>query len=250
MRAQNVRLVPVNEVDALDPDVWEYHNLEALFLVLPNNPTGWNLSARQLQALACDAASRQLLLVIDFSFRYFDLNAPDAYQILADAGCNFIAIEDTGKYLSFADMKIGIIASDDSIAGEIAGIVEDILLNVSPFAVELVAQLMTRDDRAGTHNLMRLNRTQLSIATERLNVDVHSPLETMSVAWISAKRGYQMDELVGQWRERGVVVLPGGPFFWDDYSRGANYARIALARPSMIFDEALTVMIGNGEGFK
>src|SRR6185437_15470933 len=86
MRAQNVRLVPVNEVDALDPDVWEYHNLEALFLVLPNNPTGWNLSARQLQALACDAASRQLLLVIDFSFRYFDLNAPDAYQILADAG--------------------------------------------------------------------------------------------------------------------------------------------------------------------
>ena len=68
--AQRIKPIPLEESSILDPRVWDERRLSALFLVIPNNPTGWSVNKDQFLELARNAASRDLLLIIDFSFRY------------------------------------------------------------------------------------------------------------------------------------------------------------------------------------
>jgi aspartate/methionine/tyrosine aminotransferase len=244
LHAQGVRPIALTEANVLDPALWDHHELGALFLVMPNNPTGWTISESQLRTLVADATSRRLLLVFDFSFRYFDPQAADAYRIFSDAQCSFIAIEDTGKYLPCADLKVGMIVSDKVTRNLVSAAVEDLLLNVSPFTLELLSQMIMRDDRQAILSIIRINRARLTQAMERLEIDVHTLLETMSVAWVSARARGQMASLMRGWAEVGISALPGNPFFWEDHSRGADFARIALARSQTAFDGAMKATTG------
>lgn len=219
----------------------------ALFLVLPNNPTGFQLSNGDLLAIGRAAAAKDLLLVLDLSFRYFGDERRDTYRTLQSAGCRFIGIEDTGKYIPSLDVKIGMTVADTKTNPLLVDIAEDILLNVSPFHLEFLSQMIEADDRPANLQLIQQNRAKLSAALPRLGLVSEGVNPTLSVDWLRAIDGaaYTL-RLQAVLQRAGVVLLPGGPFFWDDPRRGGAYLRVALARPPDAFaisvDHALEVV--------
>lgn len=245
LTAQGVTTTPVLEDDLKFGDIDEVlSGCDCIFLVLPNNPTGFTLDNERLLRLVSTCAKREKMLIIDASFRYFDVNAPDIYNVLHQSSIKFIVIEDTGKFLSAADQKLGIILADNSTRERLKRICEDILLNVSPFTVALLTELLNADDRDATLNLIRTNRRSLKHACDQLGWIDTTQLESLSVALVQPALQPEVLEGVRQrWEANGLVVLPGAPFFWHEPSRGGRLLRFALMRDADYFQQAINRML-------
>jgi aspartate/methionine/tyrosine aminotransferase len=245
LRAQRVAVVAFDEDAVLSPANWDAAGITALFLVLPNNPTGWRLDADEWRALIADVTARDILLVVDFSFRYFDADLVDVYALLQTSGCQFIAIEDTGKHASALDIKVGIAVADTSTNIHVTRVVEDILLNVSPLALGFLRELIENDSREQTLELIKRNRRHLCTLAPQLGLMCTTRLPSMSVEWLWTESSKDLKSLVNQGRDAGVVVLPGEPFFWNDHKRGRNFIRIALMRDHGYFRRSLEALMTN-----
>jgi aspartate/methionine/tyrosine aminotransferase len=249
--AQGIKVCPIEEHALVSiaegrslPDVG------AIFLVLPNNPTGFQLSPGELFALAEAIAARNLLLIIDLSFRYFDRAKRDIYRILQRAGCRFVCIEDTGKSIPALDIKIGITVADTTTNPTLIDIAEDLLLNVSPFHLEFLRRLIEADDRSANLRTIQRNRATLAASLPALRLETAGINPTLSVDWLRAiDGGDYAARLQLALQEAGVVVLPGSPFYWDDPRRGNAYLRVALAREPNAFSNSIARAVEVAEGF-
>jgi len=76
-----------------------------------------------------------------------------------------------------------------------------------------------------------LKQTPLIVVNEKSRV---------SVEWVRLPEGWQSSHLSWWMEERGIHLLPGSPFFWNDYERGEKYIRFALARPLSLFQKAIS----------
>ena len=131
-------VIPVSEGVLSDPELaWKVvpPGASALWLVMPNNPTGLIVSAGALRILAAVCRSRNCVLVCDFCFRFFsdEFLSWDQYETLIESGVSFVAIEDTGKTWSTLDMKVGMFVASPELHRPLHARNEDLLLNVSPF---------------------------------------------------------------------------------------------------------------------
>ncbi|RMR29559.1 hypothetical protein ALP36_04166 [Pseudomonas syringae pv. coriandricola] len=88
---------------------------EAVFIVSPNNPTGYTLSLQEFKTLVAYCKRTEKLLVVDNSFRFFNRQGYDDYQVLLESGVNFIAFEDTGKTWPTQDLKASLIIYSDTV---------------------------------------------------------------------------------------------------------------------------------------
>jgi hypothetical protein len=130
------------------------------------------------------------LLILDFCFSAFILASGkkryDVYEILENAGTTYISMEDTGKTWPIQDAKCSSILCSKDINDEIYPIVTSVLLNVSPFILNIVTRYIQdsiADDFKSVSSLLDKNR---NYAREELHGDkltfVESIIET-SVAW-------------------------------------------------------------------
>src|SRR4029077_18285200 len=120
---------------------------DALFLVDPNNPTGFTLTGTaQNEELTKKgflevfryAKDYKKLLIFDFCFASFllpgtELGIFEIYKELEDSGVSYITIEDTGKTWPLQDAKVAIVKTSKDLHDEIYNIHTSYLLNVSPF---------------------------------------------------------------------------------------------------------------------
>ena len=65
---------------------------DVVFLVSPNNPTGFTLDEETLTAIAQKCARDRTTLAIDASFRAYDTSGANHYAILREAGCSWICL--------------------------------------------------------------------------------------------------------------------------------------------------------------
>lgn len=210
-----------------------YQDLDSLLLVVPNNPTGTDAPIDVLKRIALSCKAAGVLLILDFSFRFFSrhLSTVDFYGFLAEEGVAHIGIEDTGKTWPTLDLKVGTLIADPSCHAGLQAITDDMLLNVSPFVFALVAEYIRRDGARESLRVEGRNRAVLRESLAGGPLQLIDPPGPMSVAWLRMPEGWVDTEAADWLAEQGVSVLPGGPFFWDDREEGQSYLRVAMMRP-------------------
>jgi enduracididine biosynthesis enzyme MppP len=245
LRGLRIDLTPLGEPALLSGDVSDVlpPGVGCVFITTPNNPTGTVLPEERLALIARACEHRDVVLVLDTSFRGFDPRAQyDHYAVLERAGCRYVVIEDTGKIWPTLDLKLGCLVLSDRIDLPIARVYSDILLNVSPFVLAMVEKFAEDAAggglpalQAGIAENRRLLRSTLAYVP---NVSFPDPDSRVSVERVLIGDGR---DAVAAWetlRQRGVHVLPCRPFHWANGSEGDAFIRVALARPPAVVEAA------------
>ncbi|KAA2258719.1 aminotransferase class I/II-fold pyridoxal phosphate-dependent enzyme [Solihabitans fulvus] len=259
LRNMQVELNAVDESHLADP-ASIYDNLvrevktDALFLVDPNNPTGFSLlkdGRRGFEEVVRFCVDHNKVLVIDQCFAAFALadravGRFDIYQLLESSGVTYMAMEDTGKTWPVQDAKCAMITASDDIQGEVYNLHTSVLLNVSPFVLNFLAHYIEdsiEDGFASVRDVITENR---KLCRESLDGDVleyQEPSVNVSVAWFRIKpAGLTATKLQEELLQNEVYVLPGTYFYWNDKSRGESFIRLALARDPQEFAGAMNAM--------
>ena len=234
-------------------EVLASRRVNALFVVLPNNPTGVEVSEDHFGYLCSLCEERGIALVIDASFRFFSaMGTWDMYKYLADAAkLRWFVIEDTGKAFGLSELKVGMVSCDRPSMPWLEEVTDDLLLNVSPFVLRcLTFALETRLN--GLDHLDELNevigtnrkylRRKLSVIT---GVSYPRDESRLSVEWVRLPADVDASFMSLKLREAGIHVLPGAPFYWDDPLRGSGFVRLALARDPRYFETCIDLMVLN-----
>lgn len=253
LRRRQLNLIPIPEGEVFDSGLagFDWELVDALFVVTPNNPTGRELSKDQLDQLAALCENNDVCLLLDVSFRLFsDMCTWDMYSILYEhESLEWISIEDTGKVWGLSELKIGFSMCSPNVRKKLEAVHNELRLNVSPFTLKLLETLITKDLHNAPGHFSELstviaqNRRRLaSIVNDLPFVQVASTAPKSSVEWLLITRpDCNSDDLCEILLKAGVVILPGGPFFWDNPVNGRHYMRAALMRDSRYFSSAIAL---------
>lgn len=209
---------------------------DALWLTLPNNPTGLVFDEHRYRRVARHMSQIGKTLVVDHCFRSHSktLAAFDQFQLLEESGCQYFVLEDTGKTISTLDVKVGMVMADSAGIEAIRSLNEDILLNVSPFTLALLSEIMRDWKKEAYIDTLRgtieQNRRQVRDALELLGLSSDMKSEEVPVEWARADSVEHMQELVQSMADVGVSVLPGSNFFAGTAQLSCRHLRVALAR--------------------
>jgi aspartate/methionine/tyrosine aminotransferase len=243
LKRVGVRVSQVDERCLTEPEeVLSSLDVDALFLVVPNNPTGAQISKDAFIRLAQTCAERRLVLILDLSFRFFgELHQWDQYELLHGLGTDFITIEDTGKTWPTLDLKTGFVVASPGIHRCLTDITDDVLLNVSPFCLRILKEYILQE-RSVVENSARSvateNREILRSYLSRTSLDTVDRHSTISVEWIGLPAGWHSVRVCEWLYQRSITILPGTQFFWAQEELGLPYVRVALMRPPSSFEAA------------
>ncbi|MGI9098504.1 MAG: aminotransferase class I/II-fold pyridoxal phosphate-dependent enzyme [Solirubrobacteraceae bacterium] len=252
-----VPIAPIDEGCFEDPATiyasLEHHvRTDALFLVDPNNPTGFSLLQHGrdgFEEIVRFCSDYNKVLLFDFCFAAFALADPaverfDVYSLLEESGITYIAIEDTGKTWPVQDAKCAILMTSNDIWDDVYNIHTSVLLNVSPFVLQMLRAYIEdsiEDDLASVRNICVGNRQAATSVLAGSILEYQTPTVDVSVAWFKINHArLWATRLHADLVDVGVCVLPGTGFFWSTPSRGQDYVRIALARDPQMFASAVT----------
>ncbi|GAA1990087.1 pyridoxal phosphate-dependent aminotransferase [Kitasatospora viridis] len=253
-----VATYPLDEVALHDPDriyaeLKRRVKTDALFLVDPNNPTGFTLlqyGRRGFEEVVRYCKDHDKLLLIDFCFASFTLDDPelarfDIYELLESSGVSYLAIEDTGKTWPVQDAKAAMITASDDIAETVYNIHTSVLLNVSPFVLNMLAEYVDDAREEGmrsVRDVLERNRETARKALDGSILEYQEPVAKVSVAWFRVDHPeLSATELQKLLYAQGVYVLPGRYFYWNEPGKGDSYVRIALARDPQMFADAMAL---------
>lgn len=251
-------LVPLPERYLSEPDTI-YENLrhvkaDALYLVDPNNPTGFSLlkdGQRGFEEVIRFCKDHDKLLLLDLCFASFALCDPrhdrfDIYELLERSGVTYMAIEDTGKTWPVQDAKCAMITASENIREDIYNIHTAVLLNVSPFVLNFLTHYVEDSIRDGFASIRRVISENREVARELLAgtmLEYVDPVVETSVAWFRITAPEMgATELQKRLLDEDVYVLPGTYFYWNQPEVGERYIRVALARRPEMFAAAMGVM--------
>lgn len=259
LRNMQVPLAPLAE-SALHDKVRIYERLveqvhaDAIYLVDPNNPTGFTLLAEQLDGfreVVRYCVDHNKVLVMDFCFASFALCAPtigrvDIYQLLEESGVTYMVMEDTGKTWPIQDAKCAMITASRDIQEEVYNLHTSVLLNVSPFVLNMVTQYVEdsiADGLASVRDIIEANGEAARKTLSGSVLEFQRPVVGTSVAWFRIKPEHlTATDLQAVLFEEEVYVLPGTFFYWNTPEQGERFVRLALAREPEIFAGAVTRM--------
>lgn len=256
LKHNQVPLLPLKEELFHNADAI-YRNLQAtltgdvIALVDPNNPTGFSLlkhGRRGFLELIRYCQDHNKILMVDFCFAAFalmdaDFGRFDVYQLLEDSGVSYIAIEDTGKTWPIQDAKCALMTVSRDLHDPVYNIHTSILLNVSPFILNLLSAYLddsAADGFASVRDVLEENRDFARHTLAGGVLEYIEPAVKVSVAWFRIKdprlSASRLQEIAFR---RNVYVLPGTYFFWSRKELGERYIRIALAREPWLFRDSI-----------
>ncbi|MFI1801642.1 pyridoxal phosphate-dependent aminotransferase [Streptomyces sp. NPDC020379] len=242
-----VHPVPVPE-DALHDADRIYERLaasvttDALFLVDPNNPTGFSLLShgrKGFEEVIRFCVDHDKLFIVDLCFAAFALADPrfgrfDLYELLDTSGVRYIALEDTGKTWPLQDAKCALLTCSRDLYEDVYNIHTSVLLDVSPFILNFLARYVEdsiEDGMASVRDVITRNRETAQKALAGSLLEHIEPAVNVSVAWFRIQDAdIKATDLQRHLARHEVYVLPGTYFFWNEPERGESYVRLALAR--------------------
>jgi aspartate/methionine/tyrosine aminotransferase len=242
------------EVDQIYDNLRRQVRTDALFLVDPNNPTGFSLlqhGRRGFEEVIRFCRDHDKVLLIDFCFASFTLfdsqiTRFDVYELLETSGVRYLAIEDTGKTWPVQDAKCALLTSSEGIWEDIYNLHTSVLLNVSPFVLNMLRRYVEEsinDRMASVREVLDQNRKTVKRALDSSILEYQEPIVKVSVAWFRLNHPtLTASELQRAVAKRGVYVLPGRYFHWSQPSKGENFVRIALARDPKMFASAMATL--------
>lgn len=223
-------------------------NIDAIFLINPNNPTGKVFSFEYLKNVIKWCAENKKILILDHSFRFFVPQLFDIYQALIDEKITFIGIEDTGKVWPTQEIKASLLCCSKDIFAELAIIYDEIFLCHSNFALQLLTEFLTNAHYLGLHETVwkevacRRAQFRAVLDEEMLFIPSSSLTSRLSVEWVQVGKYFVNDvSLVSYLQASHLTVLPGRQFYWDRKKSftGDHFVRCALLKPEQTFLNAL-----------
>jgi aspartate/methionine/tyrosine aminotransferase len=237
--------MPVEELLELTPGSPRIKT-DALYFVVPNNPTGHCPTKEQFANIVGYCAHHRILMLVDFCFRFYgDLWDYDQYQMMQEAGVEFITTEDTGKTFPAGDVKLGMTIATESLYGHLKDISDDFLFSVAPFVFAVLTRFVSAERRETRRVLSQdvadANRIALREALAGSKLKIVNNDHRMGLDWVRLPADWNATALTN-WlhREGGPQLLPGERFYWADYGEGGRYVRIALLREPEYFLDAVT----------
>lgn len=248
---RGVPLVPVGDVALFRNRCLPTDNIQVLWMVAPNNPSGLWPTREVFTNIVEQCVARNIIIVADFCFRFFadGFLAFDQHGILIEKKARFIIIEDTGKTWPTLDIKCGITLCSNDLSLDLFQRHDDLLLNVSPFALALITEFLINSSLSGLTQSVRAeawaNRaTLLSALSEFPWVQCRTAQNTFPLLWMEILRESDCAiKLYMRLSSKGVHVLPGANFFWSDRNRGRNCFRIALNRPRTLINTGAAALV-------
>ncbi len=258
---QNIQISPLQEELLHDSDSI-YENLvrhvqaDALFLVDPNNPTGFTTlgekNRKSFEEIIRFCKDYDKILIFDHcfaSFLAFDnrVKLYDTYHLLEKSGVNYMVIEDTGKFWPIQSTKVGVLKVAKTLYQEMHDIYTSYLLNVSPFVLNFLSAYILESYHDNFYSIRSLLARNREVLKESLKGQILKVLDSdanTSVAWCkiqdSSFKSTDLQRFLIE--EKGVHVLPGTFFYWNEPYRGEKYIRIALARDTENFIQGITLL--------
>jgi enduracididine biosynthesis enzyme MppP len=234
LRRSGMSLIPVSEEYLLQEHADLPDGAEVLFITTPNNPTGWILPREVLARWARICAVRGVILALDTSFRGFDERSQyDHVAVLAEAGCRYVIIEDSGKLWPVLDLKLGFLVFAPGDPLPLRKVYTEILLGVSPLILLLVRNLAEDAGEGGfaeLHRLVAANRSLVRALLAGAGLHCPDPGSRISVERIALPPGISGTRMCRALAAQGVHVLPGRQFYWADPQAGERFVRVALSR--------------------
>ncbi|MEV0125080.1 aminotransferase class I/II-fold pyridoxal phosphate-dependent enzyme [Streptomyces sp. NPDC050703] len=257
LRNVGVQPVPIPEDVLHDADriydrLAEAVTTDALFLVDPNNPTGFSLLShgrKGFEEVVRYCVDHDKLFVVDLCFAAFALADPrfgrfDLYELLDTSGVRYMALEDTGKTWPLQDAKCALLTCSTDLHEDVYNIHTSVLLDVSPFILNFLARYVEdsiEDGMTSVRDVITRNRETALKTLEGSLLEHLEPTVNVSVAWFRITDDtIRATELQAHLTAYEVYVLPGTYFYWNEPERGERYVRIALARDPQEFAQSLT----------
>ncbi|GAA0377382.1 aminotransferase class I/II-fold pyridoxal phosphate-dependent enzyme [Streptomyces blastmyceticus] len=215
---------------------------DALFLVDPNNPTGFSLLShgrKGFEEVVRYCVDHDKLFIVDLCFAAFALADPrfgrfDLYELLDTSGVRYIALEDTGKTWPLQDAKCALLTCSRDLHEDVYNIHTSVLLDVSPFILNFLSRYVEdsiEDGMASVRDVITRNREAAQKALAGSLLEHIEPAVNVSVAWFRIQdANVKATDLQRHLAQHEVYVLPGTFFFWNEPERGESYVRLALAR--------------------
>jgi len=220
-------------------------DLDALFLTLPNNPTGLEMDRRAFEQLCDHCASKGVILILDCCFRAYGLVGVDQYEIVLDSGVQAVVIEDTGKLFNVRDVKLGTLWAHGSISLLIAEIHRDYILEVPLFNLHAMRRLLEISGRSYAAYLRSIVAGNRLLSVAKLasvgftSVGGHAS----NVQLFELPVVMQAKTLRSLLLKHGIGVVDADGFYWASRRRSRSYVRLALARPPSSFAELLDEIV-------
>lgn len=255
LKRRNVSIEKITEEDLIDLESLKrkirLYSLEFIFIVSPNNPTGFELSSDEFSNLCATCAELNVTLIIDKTFRFYSRILYDDYQTLHDSGVRFVTIEDTGKTWPTLELKASLMTYSDSIANEIRVIYEEVFLCTSGFTLTLLTRLMEETRILGIEQIITdvVQHRRALVSNALINspfnfVEGRSP-NLLPFAWLDCSPTKATDlQLVAQLKQNNIAVLPGRFFFWNSPAEHPYFIRLSYMKPRKMFITGLKRLEG------
>lgn len=204
--------------------------LDAIFLVLPNNPTGWSPSQRALDALPGVAKAAGCKVVVDRVCR-FHQDRQHSALFLADF--DWIDVQETGKTWSTGGTKLAFVRARAPRTLAALRVECDLHARaVPPLNLYINAEAIALE--GGDYRVRRAmarNRAVLEDELGELGFTVVS--RTLGVALVALPRAFPMGstQLAKALKAVDIQVVPGSAYFWNSPEAGEAFIRVALIRP-------------------
>ena len=218
LKRRNVEIHSIQEGDLIDLDRLakkiDDGKLKSIFIVTPNNPTGFQLNAQQFRSLSELCKSKGVTMIMDTTFRLYSRNGYDEYQILTETGNDYLVIEDTGKTWPTQDTKVSLMAYSASLAHEMRTLYEEVYLCHSNLSVGLLSHLIERTTEVGVDRVIwdeidrRRAKLNEALRDTSLTSVVNANACPMPVEWLDCSKTGMADlELVEELSKSGVALL-------------------------------------------
>jgi len=225
-------------------------NVDAVFLVNPNNPTGRIISSDLFREFINWCADNKKVVVLDHSFRFFVPQTFDVYQMV-DSGVTFITLEDTGKVWPTQELKASLLVSSADIFHEIDLIYDEIFLCHSNFTLLILTEFLRDAKWRGLYDAVwknvekRRNLFRHALADSMMTINEESLSSMLSVEWVRHGSYFANDlDVVEHFKLQQLVLLPGRQFYWNHKGREAKteFIRFALMKPENEFINAIALL--------
>lgn len=209
----------------------------AIWIVQPNNPTGFALDRTQFEELVQVLSSAGSTLIVDYCFRFHarQLGAWDQYSILNDSRCSYITIEDTGKTWGLSDIKTGVTVCSTDASELLHRLHDELLLNVSGLHLAILTAFIKDSMEIGLDAAVRKpiedNRRLIhGLVQPGLFSHASKYCHNVPMEFLRLPSEYDAVRFWRELRASGVDILPATNYYWTDITLGRDSLRIPLAR--------------------
>lgn len=221
-------------------------NCEALFLVLPNIPTGFELDSERFSSLCSFAHKTGAIICLDHTYSFYTNFSPretNYYSILESTNVSYMCIEDTGKVIACSSLKVGLIISSENLHHSTCRQVYLYGRSIPSFILQAIVHALRSQNLPKYFERLKFaiheNRRHAHSRLQKHGIEVCGADGMPSIMLYGEKIGAATPDHL---YKSGVLTIGSQFFFWNQASH-RSFIRITLHHDPVQFIQFLDSLI-------